>query len=515
MSLRNMRIGTRLGAGFAVILALLALVVVACTSLVTQNKNSLKQGLETVNTKAELVSTMKSALLQSGIAMRNMLDIAAVGQQKVRVDAQNKLFAEARGKLMKMKLSAQEEAILAELDKVDKSIENQYRQAIRQAENMNSEGAATIITRHIDPMNLKSVNEINKLLDIQRSAERKVLTDSEDADRILAITLFAITLVALGLGAAISWRITRSITRPLNEAVNLASRVAAGDLTSEIRDKDRDEIGQLLAALSDMNGGLSAIIGNVRATTNTIDSVSRQLADDSSDLSARTESQAGSLEETASAMEELASTVRQSTDNARQANQLVQSASNTAVRGGQVVGQVVETMTSIKDSSHKIVEIISVIDGIAFQTNLLALNAAVEAARAGEQGRGFAVVALEVRNLAQRSASAAKEIKTLISDSVDKVDAGSELVSQAGTTMEEVVTSIKRATAIMAEIAAASEEQSAGIEQVNQAISQMDKATQENAALVEETASAAAMMQQRAGNLAQAVGVFKLTHSRD
>jgi methyl-accepting chemotaxis protein len=248
----------------------------------------------------------------------------------------------------------------------------------------------------------------------------------------------------------------------------------------------------------------------VRRGTETITVASGEIASGNADLSSRTESQAGSLEETASSMEELTSTVRQNADNARQANQLVVNASEVAVKGGAVVGQVVSTMGSIKDSSRKIVDIIGVIDGIAFQTNILALNAAVEAARAGEQGRGFAVVASEVRNLAQRSAAAAKEIKGLIGDSVEKVDAGSKLVDNAGATMEEIVTSVKRVADIMAEITSASQEQSSGIEQINQAVSQMDEMTQQNAALVEQAAAAAQSMQDQAVELSRAVSIFKL-----
>jgi len=321
-------------------------------------------------------------------------------------------------------------------------------------------------------------------------------------------------VVAIGLlfwGVAIL--IASSIVKPLNEAVSVAQKVAAGDLTSTIEVKTRDETGQLLAALKDMNASLVKIVGEVRSDTDSITTASKEIASGNADLSQRTEEQASSLEETASSMEELTSTVKQNAENARHANQLAVSASEVAVKGGAVVSEVVGTMSSINESSKKIVDIISVIDGIAFQTNILALNAAVEAARAGEQGRGFAVVASEVRNLAQRSAAAAKEIKTLIGDSVDKVGAGTKLVDEAGKTMQEIVTSVKRVTDIMSEITAASQEQSAGIEQVNQAITQMDEVTQQNAALVEQATAAAESMQEQAQNLTQAVSVFRLANA--
>jgi methyl-accepting chemotaxis protein len=312
------------------------------------------------------------------------------------------------------------------------------------------------------------------------------------------------------LSAMLGFWIIRSITRHLNRAVEVASAVSQGDLTQRIEVTSRDEVGQLLQALKDMNTSLGNIVGEVRSTTDSISTAASEVASGNSDLSQRTEEQASSLEETASSMEELTSTVRQNAENAKQANQLAANASDIAVKGGVAVNEVVQTMGSISASSKKIMDIISVIEGIAFQTNILALNAAVEAARAGEQGRGFAVVAAEVRNLAQRSAAAAKEITALIDDSVDKVEIGSRQVDKAGETMNEIVQAVKRVTDIMAEIAAASNEQSAGIEQVNQALVQMDEVTQQNAALVEEAAASAEAMQEQAGSLMKAVSVFKL-----
>ena len=315
-------------------------------------------------------------------------------------------------------------------------------------------------------------------------------------------------IVAVGMLLAL-W-VARSVARPLVEAVGVARQVAAGDLTAHIVVQSQDETGQLMQALKDMNASLQNLVGQVRSGTDTIATASSQIAAGNQDLSSRTEQQASSLEETASSMEELTSTVKQNADNARQANTMALTSSSIAVEGGKVVGEVVGTMASINASSRKIVDIIAVIDGIAFQTNILALNAAVEAARAGEQGRGFAVVATEVRNLAQRSAAAAKDIKVLIGDSVEKVEAGSKLVDQAGRTMDDIVASITRVTDIMSEITAASNEQSAGIEQVNQAIAQMDQVTQQNAALVEEAAAAAESMQEQAASLSEVVSIFKL-----
>ncbi|HLP97123.1 MAG TPA: methyl-accepting chemotaxis protein [Sideroxyarcus sp.] len=332
-------------------------------------------------------------------------------------------------------------------------------------------------------------------------------------DRYEHIRTLAITSIIAGvlLGAFIGLMLMRSIMSSLKSAHQVACSVAAGDLCAPINLARNDEVGQLLRSMKAMQDGMRTLIGDVKSSIDTINTASKEIASGNSDLSQRTEEQASSLEETAASMEELTSTVKQNAENAKQANQLAIGASEVAAKGGTVVHEVVTTMDSINESSRKIVDIISVIDGIAFQTNILALNAAVEAARAGEQGRGFAVVAGEVRNLAQRSAAAAKEIKTLIGDSVEKVDGGSKLVAQAGQTMEEIVTSIRRVADIMSEITAASQEQSQGIEQVNTAITQMDEVTQQNAALVEEAAAAAESMEEQSYNLAKSMATFKLS----
>lgn len=353
---------------------------------------------------------------------------------------------------------------------------------------------------------------LDELIKLQLNEGKKEFTLSQSS--FITVRMVSIIMLVLGLsaGAVIGFWLVRGISTPLNYAVEIAQNIAHGDLSQQVEVDSSNETGQLLQALSDMNQSLIKTVSEVRNSTDTIATASAQIAAGNMDLSSRTEEQAASLEETAASMEELTSTVKNNADNAQQANQLVVAASDYAVKGGEVVEQVVSTMESIKESSRKIVDIISVIDGIAFQTNILALNAAVEAARAGEQGRGFAVVASEVRNLAQRSAGAAKEIKELIGDSVEKVDNGARLVDAAGVTMGQIVTSVKQVADIMSEIAAASNEQRSGIEQVNTAIVNMDEVTQQNAALVEEAAAAASSMQDQASHLASTVAVFQLTH---
>jgi methyl-accepting chemotaxis protein len=351
-------------------------------------------------------------------------------------------------------------------------------------------------------LNASGLEEFEKILD-RRIGELR--TGQFSLLGVIAL----VALISVWLGFAVARSILGQLGGEPAYAAEVVGKVASGDLTVQIDTKANDQ-SSLLYAMKAMVQTLSHTVRGVKESTDTISTASKEIAQGNADLSQRTEEQASSLEETASSMEELTSTVKQNAENARQANQLALGASAVAVKGGEVVGQVVQTMSSINESSRKIVDIISVIDGIAFQTNILALNAAVEAARAGEQGRGFAVVATEVRNLAQRSAAAAKEIKALIGDSVDKVGAGTKLVDEAGKTMQEIVSSVKRVTDIMGEITAASQEQSAGIEQVNQAITQMDEVTQQNSALVEQAAAAAESMQEQAQNLMQSVSVFKL-----
>ncbi|HXA46537.1 MAG TPA: methyl-accepting chemotaxis protein [Burkholderiaceae bacterium] len=395
-----------------------------------------------------------------------------------------------------------------------KELRVKYADALTHYEVANPESAHVVdaLVKGMDRPPTKKIDDIVAYVIAQ--SNQMMATAQQDADLSYrnACILIAVTVVlAIAVGGVITYLLMRSITVPLARAVAIAQTVAAGDLRSDVTASGKDETAQLQEALRIMNDSLAKIVSEVRHGTHEIVGAATEIARGNLDLSGRTEEQASSLEETASAMEQLTATVKQNAANARQANTLAVTASEVARKGGAVVSEVVDTMGSINDSSKKIVDIISVIDGIAFQTNILALNAAVEAARAGEQGRGFAVVAAEVRNLAQRSAAAAKEIKALIGDSVDKVDAGAKLVDQAGLTMNEIVASVKRVTDIIGEISVASDEQTTGLDQINTAITQMDQVTQHNAALVEEAAAAAEALQNQGTALAKAVSIFQLT----
>jgi len=373
-----------------------------------------------------------------------------------------------------------------------------------------AEGARRVFAERFEPTSRSYLDGVQKLVDTQREELDRAAERTEDLRASTSVLLVTCALLSLVIGISLAWLLVRSITQPLQHAVDVARAVASGDLTSDFHMAGRDETGQLMHSLQRMNDALAKVVGEVRLGTDAMATASSQIAVGNQDLSSRTEQQASSLEQTAASMEQLTSTVKQNAENARQANQLAASASDFAVKGGDVVGQVVSTMSAIETSSRKIVDIISVIDGIAFQTNILALNAAVEAARAGEQGRGFAVVAAEVRSLAQRSAAAAKEIKGLIDTSVGNVNDGARLVGDAGHTMAQIVGSVRRVTDIMGEISAASQEQTTGIEQINQAITQMDQVTQQNAALVEQAAAAASSLQEQASGLSRVVSVFQL-----
>jgi len=376
--------------------------------------------------------------------------------------------------------------------------------------NQNDPAALDVLDMEVRPLLMQRQDSLAKVSDLQRAEARKIYEDQVTRFRLIRAVSITALVAGLLLAVWMALSLSRSIIGTLTFAGRVAREIAEGKLGHAITVKRNDELGQLLGAFRSMDERLSAIVGEVRHGSGSVSTAAQQIARGNDDLSQRTQEQASSLEETASSMEEMTSTVKQNAENASHANQLARGAREQAERGGEVAAQAVVAMKEINVSSRKIAEIVSLIDEIAFQTNLLSLNAAVEAARAGEQGRGFAVVATEVRNLAQRSAGAAKEIKGLINDSAEKVKAGSELVDQSGKALAEIVDSVKKVTDIVAEIAAASQEQSAGIDQVNNAVSQMDEMTQQNAALVEEAAAAARAMQEQAGELARQVAFFRL-----
>ncbi|MDN2715467.1 methyl-accepting chemotaxis protein [Janthinobacterium sp. SUN120] len=511
--MKNLKIGVRLGGGFAAVLFLLtSLTVVGIVQMQSASKET--DALVNVKVRNERLIAEWTKVIEVNAARTaaawKVSDPEHQKQFEQEMAVSSARATEIQNDIGKSELNTDEQALYQEVLSTRKAY-TEVRKNVFKAKNAGDlelgkrlyEGDMAV-KRDIYLASLKKLELLEaKLLD-ETAAQ---IRSRYENGRMLLISL---GVVAILLGIACAYWITRSITRPITRAVEVAEAVSAGDLTSHIVVESRDETGQLMHALKNMNDKLVSIVGQVRAGTESISTASSEIAAGNLDLSSRTEEQASSLEETASSMEELTSTVKLNADNARSANQLAIDASQIASKGGVVVSEVVSTMGSINDSSRKIVDIISVIDAIAFQTNILALNAAVEAARAGEQGRGFAVVASEVRNLAQRSSAAAKEIKGLIDDSVQKVEAGSQLVDKAGRTMDEIVQSISHVTQIMNQITDASDEQRAGIEQVNQAIGQMDQVTQQNAALVEEAAAAAESMQEQAARLAEVVGVFKL-----
>lgn len=513
MKFNNLKIGMRIGLGFATVLVLLALVI-------TLGLNRLSTINESIHT---ITSDRYAKIVRVNSIYEEVNSIALVMRDTLLFTEQQQLAKELAQIENSKKIIDENFEVLNKTINSQKGVEilhsalasrTTYKESQELFTKLHAEGkldeAKALLTNPLRPQQQSYLAALKNMIVFQTELMDNAVQAAEEQYVSARTTLLALGVLAIGLGALIAWLISRSITRPIGEAVKIAETVASGDLSQRIEVKTTDETGMLLSALRAMSDSLVKIVGEVRLGTDTIATASSQIASGNLDLSSRTEEQASSLEETASSMEELTSTVKQNADNARQANQLAVSASSVAEKGGAVVSQVVDTMDEINTSAKKIVDIIGVIDGIAFQTNILALNAAVEAARAGEQGRGFAVVASEVRNLAQRSAAAAKEIKMLIGDSVEKVENGSKLVEQAGATMNEVVESVKRVTDIMTEITAASQEQSAGIEQVNQAIMQMDQVTQQNASLVEEAAAAAESLQGQASNLAKVVSVFKL-----
>ncbi|MGY6162063.1 methyl-accepting chemotaxis protein [Paraburkholderia strydomiana] len=513
--LGNLRIGARLRVGFGVALLLLlltgGLAVLQVSRIYGGTQDIAENWLPSVQSLGEiraLANGVRRASLRSILES----DTRQKQDQRTQHDAALSSLSTAMADYEKLVSSHEEQQIVDNMKKAWTTYLGSDKSLLELSESGDAGFAAarTLATGESARQFTDALQWIEQGVKLNRAGAAAASTEAASNYRSTVVLTATLACAAILLSIFVAWLITRSIVTPLGRAVGIAETVARGDLTSDIAVSGSDETSQLLLALRNMNERLVDVVSRVRSSSESIATGSSQIAAGNTDLSQRTEEQAASLEETAASMEQLTATVKQNTDNAKQGNTLASNASEVAARGGEVVAQVVHTMHDISASSAKVAEIISVIEGIAFQTNILALNAAVEAARAGEEGRGFAVVASEVRGLAQRSASAAKEIKELISQSVAKVEAGTSLVDNAGTTMKEVVDSVKRVTDLMGEIASASVEQHTGIEQVNQAVMQMDEVTQQNAALVEEASAAAQSMAAQSGTLRELVSTFRL-----
>jgi methyl-accepting chemotaxis protein len=514
MFLRNFTIAQRLTAGLFAILAIAAGLLAYSLLSASANRHAIGQAIQVANHRSERVQLMHQSLLRTAVMVRNMglqTETDGVNAAEQAAVKARKAYLDHRKALEEGGVDDASQALLAQLLELDKQTEKHFADAVGLAQQFNTEQAAAIIAKKIDPLTARTSQLLDELAKLQDQLTVNAQLQAEASARRASLVVMSTGVLGLVLALWIGWSMSRSISGPLHQAVALARDVADGKLDTQVAVQGRDEPAQLLQALNQMAGQLAKVVSEVRSNSDGIATGSTQIANGNADLSHRTEQQASALQQTAASMEELGQTVRLNADNAREANGMAQGASSVAARGGEVVGQMVDTMRAISESSRRIADIIGTIDGIAFQTNILALNAAVEAARAGEQGRGFAVVATEVRNLAQRSAAAAREIKQLIGTSVERVEQGNALAGQAGATMGEIVGAIQRVSSIISEISTASAEQSSGVSQVGQAVTLMDQATQQNAALVEESAAAAASLQQQAERLMQAVSVFRLS----
>jgi methyl-accepting chemotaxis protein len=513
MKIANLKIAHRLGLGFAAVLIILCVVATASFLSAKRIDRLVEVDMAEEDERVSAVAALKDLILLQAIEVRNVAINHDVKMQQQEVAEVKRLDVEIAKKfeaIEKLGLDAKSMELVLTSKKYAIEARPIVAEVLAAAAEFRAEASAEAIKTKCLPLLKKRMVALEALEKMAREHQTAALSAAAKATTMATTTILTLSAIGLLLGIVIAWRLTKSITAPISKATEVANAIAAGDLSANINAKGKDEIGDLMRALSAMSTNLRTIVADVKSSSESISTASAEIAQGNADLSSRTENQAGSLQQTASSVEQLTGTVKQNAESARQANQLASAASMDALRGGEVVNQVVTTMTDIQSSSKKIADIINVIDGIAFQTNILALNAAVEAARAGEQGRGFAVVAGEVRNLAQRSAQAAKEIKTLISASVEKVDDGSKLVSEAGVAMDEIVTSVKRVTDIIAEITAATVEQSGGIQQVNVAVSELDQMTQQNAALVEQSAAAAASLKDQAVRLTESIRVFKV-----
>ena len=512
MNMQSLRIGTRLSLGFGLVLVLLALALF----LSYRQIGSVGPRIDTLVELQRRQDLAQEWRTQTQLNVTRTDAVARAGGSGPVAEFFSPLIKATSAKinglqedLTKAVDSDRGKALLTEIADARKAYIDIRNQVFAQLKAGEAEAALQTLESKMRPASEGYVASISRMADYQAERVRLETQQVMDDARRTQMQMLAIAVACLSLGAAAAWLITRSVVGPLRAAILAAEEVGQGDLSREIRSNGSDETAQLTQALSQMQQALRHLVGSVRDNANGVATASSEISMGSNDLSARTEQQASAIQETAASMEELSATVKLNADNAGEADQLAHNASEVARQGGEVVGEAVQRMKGIEESSRKIADIIGTIDAIAFQTNILALNAAVEAARAGEQGRGFAVVASEVRMLAQRSADAAKEIKGLIGDSVERVEQGAALVNQAGQTMAEVVTAIGRVAQIVREISSASREQSTGVTQVGQAITQMDQATQQNAALVEESAAAAESLKSQAEELVRLVSAFK------
>jgi methyl-accepting chemotaxis protein len=519
LSFKNLKVGVRLGIAFGLVVALLVVVGITSIMKISNIKNGITSIVEDRYVKVRLAYDVRDGVNDQIKYLRGIVidthrpenNVKRFQQLAEATDRTNS----AMKKIEAIQITAVGKKKIAGLLDASHLFEQQKDQLVALVKSGDLEASSTFVLKKITDTQNTYLDSANAFAASQsEQLQNEGISIIADGSTAIMVTLI-FSAVAIVASIILGFLLTRSIVRPLNEAVEIAGKVAAGDLSTHIEVKSADETSVLMRALQSMNDNLLTIVTDVRAGSDTIAVASNQISSGNLDLSSRTEQQASSLEETASAMEQMTSTVKHNAENAREANKLVANTSDVAKEGGVVMEQVIEKMEAIALSSKKIVDIISVIDSIAFQTNILSLNAAVEAARAGEQGRGFAVVASEVRNLAQRSASAAKEIKVLIEDSVAKVDEGSRLVSHAGSTIGEVVNSVKSVADIMSEITIASSEQSSGISEINLAITQMEAVTQQNAALVQEASAASQALQEQAERLAQSMSVFKTGHGME
>lgn len=524
MNLTHMKVANRLGIGFALVSALLAVVTIFALLRMSSLETSMIDITDVNSVEASLANRLDESISNRALALRNLILLQADQQDQIaiettRFDNETAAYAQTRQKLATMfampGASDEEKSLLEQIRQQGELALPLMEKAKALALSGQRDAAYHVLRSDLRPIQAKWWSEVRQLRKLEHTQSDELTANAKSSYATSRIGIIALAFCALAVSVVSAWVITRSIIKQLGgepvDAADAADRVATGDLTMEVALRPGDSTS-LMHSMKTMRESLVGIVGQVHVSTGAIASAAGEIASGNLDLSSRTEEQAASLEETAASMEELTATVKRNSEHARQANELAASASTVSERAGDVVSQVVQTMGSINQASQKIVEIIAVIDGIAFQTNILALNAAVEAARAGEQGRGFAVVASEVRSLAQRSATAAKEIKALIGGSVEQVERGNQLVDEAGTTMKEVLDSVKRVTLIIGEIMSASEEQATGIEQINLALTQMDQVTQQNAALVEQAAAAAESMREQAETLVTAVSVFKLRH---